>query len=149
MEYVIPLVLVLVIVTAGVVAFVMNAQRKTGPRGDRVAADDRHTGGPGIGADATPLGDTAEHAGQQTRSGETVGRSDAVAHGGTGGPLPAYGAAVPDDAEARPADRPPVAGPAARPPEPETARDDLVDSAEAPRRRDDPPDSEQLAARPA
>jgi hypothetical protein len=140
MEYVIPLVLVLVIVTAGVVAFVMNAQRKTGPRGDRVAADDRHTGGPGIGADATPLGDTAEHAGQQTRDGETVGRSDAVAHGGTGRPVPAYGAAVPEETEPQPADRPP---------EPEKSRDDLVDSAEAPRRRGDPPDSEQLADRPA
>ena len=140
MEYVIPLVLVLVIVTAGVVAFVMNAQRKTGPRGDRVAADDRHTGGPGIGADDTPLGDTAEHAGQQTRGGETVGQSDAVIHGGTGRPMPAYGAEVPGDAEREPAEAPR---------EPGAARDDLVEGAEARRHPGDPPDSEQLANRPA
>lgn len=98
MEYVIPLVLVLVIVSAGIVAFVMNAQRKTSSdRHDRVAADSEHSGGPGIGADETPLGDTAEHAGEQSADGLTVSPPDAQRYGGTGRPLDHYGATVPEE----------------------------------------------------
>jgi hypothetical protein len=100
MEYAIPVILVLIIIVAGITAFVMNAQRKTTARRDDVAADDRHGGGPGTGADATPLGDTAEHAGPQSRGGETVDNPDAIVHGGTGHPVSRYGASVPPEKEA-------------------------------------------------
>jgi hypothetical protein len=36
--------------------------------------------------DETPLGDTSEHAGEQTEEGTTVGGQDADVHGGTGAP---------------------------------------------------------------
>ena len=36
--------------------------------------------------DETPLGDTDEHAGEQTEDGRTVGGQDADVHGGTGAP---------------------------------------------------------------
>ena len=66
MEYVIPAVLVLLLVAGFVTFLVLNATRKSGPaaRGDRP---------PGIGADdETPLGDTTEHAGDQTEAGTTA-----------------------------------------------------------------------------
>lgn len=147
MEYAIPVILVLIIVAAGITAFVMNAQRKTASGRDRVAADSDHTGGPGTGADATPLGDTAEHAGPQSRGGETVGPPDAIVHGGTGHPVSHYGATVPPEREA-------ANGVPALPAEqgiaPESAeRDGIAPKAEE-RRRDggDPPESEQLVDRP-
>jgi len=64
-EYLIPAVLVLLIVGGAVTLFVLNATRKGGAN-----ADDG--GAPGTGIDHTPLGDTSEHAGEQTSSGETV-----------------------------------------------------------------------------
>ena len=36
--------------------------------------------------DETPVGDTSQHAGEQTEEGTTVGGQDAAAHGGTGAP---------------------------------------------------------------
>lgn len=100
MEYVIPFLLVLLIVVAGVAAFVLNSRVKTTGHGDGVSADATHGGGPGIGADSTPLGDTAEHAGEQTTGGETVGGQDAHFHGGTGHPVSSYGATVPPELDA-------------------------------------------------
>jgi hypothetical protein len=80
MEIVIPIIVV-VLAIGGFVAFmVFRATDKGSP-----AADDR--GGPGIGTDETPLGDTAEHAGEQTEAGTTVGRQDAEDAGGTGRPV--------------------------------------------------------------
>jgi hypothetical protein len=148
MEYAIPIILVLIIVAAGITAFVMNSQRKTSAGRDQVAADETHGGGPGTGADATPLGDTAEHAGPQSRGGETVGEPDAARYGGTGHPVTHYGATVPPDkeAEARVADA--AAGQGI---DPEGAgRDGIAPKGEG-RRNDggDPPDSERLADRPA
>jgi hypothetical protein len=71
MEYVIPVV-ILVLLIAGFVTFmVLNATKKSGPVADR---DDE--GAPGMGADETPLGDTTQHAGEQTEGGATVGRPD-------------------------------------------------------------------------
>jgi hypothetical protein len=100
MEYVIPLILVLLIAGAGVVAFVMNARRKTSADGhDRVAADEGQAGGPGIGADPTPLGDTEQHAGEQRATGGTATPPDAERFGGTGRPLDHYGATVPEERE--------------------------------------------------
>ncbi len=148
MEYAIPVILVLIIVAAGITAFVMNSQRKTSAGRDDSAADATHGGGPGTGADATPLGDTAEHAGPQSRGGETIGEPDATLHGGTGHPVTHYGATVPPEKEAEyraslsPADQgvDPEAG----------ERDGIAPKGEG-RRHDggDPPDSEQLADRPA
>jgi hypothetical protein len=66
MEYVIP-VIVLVLAIAGFVTFmVLNATNKSGP----VAEGEQGT--PGIGPDRTPLGDTTEHAGDQGADGATV-----------------------------------------------------------------------------
>jgi hypothetical protein len=147
MEYAIPIILVLIIVAAGITAFVMNSQRKTTAGRDDVAADETHTGGPGTGADATPLGDTAEHAGAQSRGGETVGQPDAARYGGTGHPVSHYGATVPPEKEA--------GHPAAEPPadqgiDPSAAdRDGIAPKSEGRRHDGDPPDSERLADRPA
>jgi hypothetical protein len=71
MEYVIPVV-ILVLIVAGFVTFmVLNATKKSGPVADR-----RDEGAPGIGPDDTPLGDTTQHAGTQTTEGTTVGGQD-------------------------------------------------------------------------
>ena len=56
MEYVIPVVLVILLVGGFVTFLVTNATKKGGP----VADSDE--GVPGIGRDDTPLGDTSEHA---------------------------------------------------------------------------------------
>jgi hypothetical protein len=65
MEYVIPAVLVLLLVAGFVTFLVLNATRKSGSVGGREEP-------PGIGQDETPLGDTAEHAGEQTEAGTTA-----------------------------------------------------------------------------
>jgi hypothetical protein len=67
MEYVIPAVVVVLLVAGFVTFLVLNATRKGSPaaRGEETA--------PGIGADdQTPLGDTTEHAGEQTEAGTTA-----------------------------------------------------------------------------
>jgi hypothetical protein len=69
MEYVIPVVLVVLVIAGFVTFMVLNATKKSGP-----VADTSEEGAPGIGADRTPLGDTTQHAGEQTESGTT--RSD-------------------------------------------------------------------------
>jgi hypothetical protein len=98
MEYAIPVVLVLIIVSVAIGAFVVNSRHRTSEDGrDLFAADEKRTGGPGTGADATPLGDTAEHAGRQSDTGRTVSPPDAERFGGTGRPLDHYGATVPED----------------------------------------------------
>ena len=146
MEYVIPVVLVLIIVAAAITAFVMNSQRKSGDRRDEVAADAGHGGGPGIGADQTPLGDTAEHAGTQARDGETAEPPDAVAHGGTGHPVSHYGASVPPERERELDDA--VASEGV---DPSAARREGIAPKGTDRGRDGsgPPESERIADRPA
>jgi hypothetical protein len=64
MEYVIPIVIVVLLVGGFVTFLVLNATRKSGPVADRGDA-------PGIGGDPTPLGDTTEHAGEQSEHGTT------------------------------------------------------------------------------
>src|SRR5215208_6211048 len=66
MGYVIAGILVLLLVAGFITFVVMNSMRKGGAaaRGD--------AGAPGIGSDATPLGDTTEHAGEQTSRGTTA-----------------------------------------------------------------------------
>jgi hypothetical protein len=84
MEYVIPLVIVLLLVGGFVTFLVLNATR----RGQRATRREEQAGEPpGVGQDHTPLGDTSEHAGEQTEEGRTVGRQDADAKGGTGEPV--------------------------------------------------------------
>jgi len=80
MEYVIPIV-ILIIAIAGFVTFlVLNATRKGQSNPDDTQA-------PGIGQDETPLGDTSEHAGTQTEGGTTVAGQDAAEGSGTGRPV--------------------------------------------------------------
>jgi hypothetical protein len=84
MEYVIPLVLVLLLVGGFVTFLVLNATR----RGQRATRGEEQAGEPpGVGQDHTPLGDTSEHAGEQTEEGRTVGGQDADEKGGTGEPV--------------------------------------------------------------
>ena len=146
MEYVIPVVLVLVIVAAAITAFVMNSQRKSGDRSDAVAADAGHGGGPGIGRDQTPLGDTAEHAGAQGRDGETVEPPDAARHGGTGHPVSHYGASVPPERE-----RELTEAAASEGVDPDAARREGIapKGTDEGRDRGGPPESERIADRPA
>jgi hypothetical protein len=82
MSYVIPLLIVVLLVAGFITFLVMNATRR-----GRGAGRGGQPASPGIGGDATPLGDTAEHAGPQTESGRTVGRPDAGGPGGTGRPV--------------------------------------------------------------
>ena len=67
MEYVIPAVIVVLLIAGFVTFLVLNATRKSGPVADRP-----DEGAPGIGEDETPLGDTTEHAGDQTEQGTTA-----------------------------------------------------------------------------
>lgn len=83
MGYVIAGILVVLIVSAFVFFLINNATKKSN------VSD---AGDPGadqnplsiIGSDdATPAGDTSQHAGQQTEEGETVSGQDADVHGGS------------------------------------------------------------------
>jgi hypothetical protein len=91
MGYVIAALLVLLIVGAGVTFMVLNATRRQ--RQASAADRDHGEGTPGTEAaivapdENTPLGDTDQHAGEQTREGETVGGQDADRSGGTGRPV--------------------------------------------------------------
>ena len=66
MEYVIPAVIVLLLIGGFVTFMVLNATKKSGP-----VAEGGDEGAPGIGTDPTPLGDTTEHAGEQSSEGTT------------------------------------------------------------------------------
>jgi hypothetical protein len=105
MEYVIPVVLVVLVVAGFVTYLVLNATEKSGPAAEG--------GSPGIGRDPTPVGDTTQHAGRQTESGTTTGGQDAVDAGGTGRPATS-GAAGTSSAGAS-ADDPDAAAHVARP----------------------------------
>ena len=92
MGYGIAGILVLLIVAAGVTVLVLNATR----RQRQAAAEDTEYGEGTPGSDMaivaadenTPLGDTDQHAGEQTREGETVSAPEGGARkrgGGTAG----------------------------------------------------------------
>jgi hypothetical protein len=91
MGYVIAAIIVVLIVGAGIAAFVWNASRKQ----RQAAAADPQNGEGTPGSDMaivtpdpnTPLGDTDQHAGEQTREGRTVAGQDADRSGGTGRPV--------------------------------------------------------------
>jgi hypothetical protein len=69
MGYVIAGIIVLLLVAGFITFLVMNSMRKRDP----VARD---SGTAGIGTDPTPLGDTTEHAGQQSERGTTTDDSE-------------------------------------------------------------------------
>ena len=86
MGYVIAAILVVVIVAAGVTVLMLNATRRQ--RRSSVADSGYGEGTPGSEMaivapdDNTPLGDTDQHAGEQTRSGRTVGGQGTDQHAG-------------------------------------------------------------------
>jgi len=74
MGYVIAAIIVLLIVAGFVTFLVLNSMRKGSGRGDgdASAGQSGRSGPPGIGEDPSPLGDTTEHAGTQSREGSTA-----------------------------------------------------------------------------
>ena len=79
MEYVIPIVLVLLLVTGFVTFLVLNATKKSKPSEAQGDSDKAPTN-MAAADEGTPLGDTSEHAGAQSEGGHTV--SDPEAGGG-------------------------------------------------------------------
>ena len=70
MEYLIPIMLVLLLVAGAVTFLVMNATRKSKPSEAESGGDsDPKTM---AATDSSPLGDTTEHAGDQSQEGDTV-----------------------------------------------------------------------------
>jgi len=90
MGYAIAAIILILAIAAFVTFLVLNATKKSGPAAD---GDDDS---PGIGRDETPLGDTTEHAGEQSSEGVTIGDPE---HGGRGGPDAAAHRARPGEAE--------------------------------------------------
>lgn len=84
MTYAVIALVFLLVLAGGIAFFVMAGTRDSAPA---VAEDNtRRDAAPFTGRDHTPMGDTAEHAGEQRETGETVGHPDAEQRGGTGGP---------------------------------------------------------------
>jgi hypothetical protein len=83
MEYVIVALIVVLLVGGFGMLLVFNATR----RADVSDADDPRPQQMLRGEPDSPVGDTREHAGEQTTTGETVGGQDAERHGGTGQPV--------------------------------------------------------------
>jgi hypothetical protein len=81
MGYVIAAIVLLLIVAAGVTLFMLGAARRE--RRPAAADSDEGSGTPGSEAaivapdEQTPVGDTDQHAGEQTREGRTVAGQDA------------------------------------------------------------------------
>ena len=70
MEYLIPILLVLLLVSGVVTFMVLNATKQSKPSEAQNSEDsDPKTMG---ASDPSPLGDTTEHAGEQSQAGETV-----------------------------------------------------------------------------
>jgi hypothetical protein len=84
MGYVIAAIIVVLIVGAGIAVWVRSATTRKGPT--TIAAPD----------EGTPLGDTSQHAGEQSRTGETVSDPDAEATR-TGGTDPTPGVGGPGE----------------------------------------------------
>lgn len=83
MEYLIPIMLVLVLVSGVVIFMVLNATKQSKPS----EADDSEDSDPNTMAasDDSPLGDTTEHAGEQSEEGETVEGPEGEGEGKGGG----------------------------------------------------------------
>jgi hypothetical protein len=89
MAYVIVGILVILIVGAFVMFMVTNSAKRSNVSD---ADDPGREGSPAmLGSDPdSPVGDTSEHAGEQSGSGTTVADQDADRHGGTGEPQAGY-----------------------------------------------------------
>src|SRR3954453_3945208 len=84
MEYVAIGILFLLVLGGGITMLVMAQTKESTPAaGD----DDSAQAAPFAGPDHTPVGDTAQHAGQQDEQGQTVTPNDATERGGTGAPI--------------------------------------------------------------
>ena len=83
MEYLIPIMVVLVLVSAAVTFLVLNATRKSKPS----EAENSEDSDPKTMAasDPSPLGDTTEHAGDQSQEGHTVRGPEGEGEGQGGG----------------------------------------------------------------
>jgi hypothetical protein len=107
MGYVIAGIIVLLIVAGFVTFLVMNTMRKASDAStdDPTARQGERGGTPGIGEDPTPLGDTTEHAGEQSAGGATESDPESADRGidpaGDSGPQGGEGPQRP----ARPEDR--------------------------------------------
>src|SRR4051812_5648586 len=83
MAYVVIGILFLLVLGAGITILVMANTKESAP----TAGDDETANAtPFSGPDHTPVGDTAQHAGQQDEHGQTVTPTDADERGGTGAP---------------------------------------------------------------
>src|ERR687891_410411 len=142
MGYVIAAVLVLLIVGAGVTFMVLRAAKSQ--RSRAVADSEYGKGTPGSDAaivapdSNTPLGDTDQHAGEQTREGTTIGGQDAERSGGT---CRAVGAGYAGTGEIGEADREAARSPPGRPktprgPEPPVAAQRRPDAERRHKQRD-------------
>src|SRR3954454_7915880 len=81
MAYVVIGILFLLVLGAGITVLVMANTKESAPAtGD----DETANATPFSGPDHTPVGDTAQHAGQQDQQGRTVTPNDAAERGGTG-----------------------------------------------------------------
>jgi hypothetical protein len=83
MEYLIPIMLVLLLISGVVTFMVLNATKQSKPS----EADDSDDSDPKTMAasDDSPLGDTTEHAGEQSEEGETVEGPEGEGEGKGGG----------------------------------------------------------------
>ena len=81
MEYLIPIMLVLLLVSGVVTFFVLNATKQSKPS----EADSSEDSDPKTlaASDDSPLGDTTEHAGEQSQEGETVQGPEGEGQGGS------------------------------------------------------------------
>ena len=118
MAVIILIILVVLIAVAAIAGVVFRAPRRGANAG-------------GEHSDATPAGDTPEHAGQQTPEGTTTGGQDAGERGGTGTPVHSGYAGTSDPRERE--DDPDAAAHVARPGEGEGAASTSFDG-QQPRR---------------
>jgi hypothetical protein len=86
MGYVIAGVLVVLIIAGLILLLVTNSMKKSNVSDAGDPGADQNPLSIVGSDDATPAGDTSQHAGTQTEEGTTVGEQDAGRHGGTGQP---------------------------------------------------------------
>jgi hypothetical protein len=83
MEYLIPIILVLLLVAGVVTFFVLNATKQSKP--SEAEGSGENDPKKMAASDASPLGDTTEHAGEQSEEGHTVKDPEGEGASGTGG----------------------------------------------------------------
>jgi hypothetical protein len=123
MGYVVAAIVVLLIVAGFVTFLVMNSMRKGAGRtsADPSANQSGRGGPPGIGEDPTPLGDTSQHAGEQSEAGATATDPEEADRGVDPAGAPSGGGGPPSK-PARPEDRQMRDAGAERDPTPQSER---------------------------